>query len=38
MYENIVSFPNHLMEMPPERRRILEASVVGVLLGWGMGA
>lgn len=26
----------HLMKMPPERRRLLEASVTGVFLGWLM--
>ncbi len=26
----------HLMKMPPERRRLLEASVTGVFMGWLM--
>ena len=26
----------HLMQMPPERRRMLEASVTGVFMGWLM--
>lgn len=27
---------DHLMQMPPERRRMLEASVTGVFMGWLM--
>jgi len=37
MVHSIISFFEYLLTMPPSRRSMLEASVAGVMLGWGMG-
>ncbi len=37
MFDEVRRYINYLAEMSPSRRSLLEASVAGALLGWGMG-
>jgi hypothetical protein len=37
MFREVCEHLQYLMVMPPYRRAMLEASVAGVVLGWGMG-
>jgi hypothetical protein len=37
MFEEVHEYLTYLTAMQPSRRALLEASVAGVFLGWGMG-
>lgn len=37
MFETVCTYLEHLMTLPPSKRDMLEASFVGVILGYGMG-
>lgn len=37
MFQEVTAYISYLTKMPPSRRSMLEASIAGTFLGWGMG-